>query len=147
MDNSQTRRLKVSRLSMLGFLQVTAVSGRHRLGVSMGLPLILKTAIGRVEGWCAGQGAIERNGHSIPRRCNAAMHNGYRAIQPVALSPDGCQVSHEQAVHNHDVIRKFMRSIAVFRLNRLSACSFDATERGIAAVGRKRHARDAAPLT
>ncbi|MFA7241451.1 MAG: ATP-binding protein [Sulfuricellaceae bacterium] len=37
----------------------------------------------------AGQGATTRNGHSIARSCNAAMHPENRAIQPVALSPNG----------------------------------------------------------
>ena len=37
----------------------------------------------------AGQGATTRNGRSIPRSCNAAMRPENRAIQPVALSPNG----------------------------------------------------------
>jgi len=37
----------------------------------------------------AGQGATTRNGYSIARSCNAAMRPENRAIQPVALSPNG----------------------------------------------------------
>jgi hypothetical protein len=49
-------------------------------------PLNLDSSVERV-GVCgfpgAGQGATTRNGHSIPRSCNAAMRPENRAIRPV----------------------------------------------------------------
>ena len=55
-----------------------------------GLSVNLETSVGR-GGVCgflgAWQGATTRNGHSIPRSCNAARRPKNRAIRPVADSP------------------------------------------------------------
>jgi hypothetical protein len=62
------------------------------IGANEGERFNLETAVGRggVRG-CGGvgQGATTRNGHSIPRRSNAALRRQSRAIYPVADSPSG----------------------------------------------------------
>jgi hypothetical protein len=65
--------------------------------------------------WGAGQGATTRNGHSIPRRCNAAMCRKNRAIRPVANSPYGKGQMTQKVFMDHCAKLKDERSTARFR--------------------------------
>ena len=88
---AQTQRLLVAKRLLtetdLGVAEIALMAGfgslrRFNLESSVGR--------GRVCGYgCAGQGAMRRNGCSIPTSCNAAMRSQNRAICPVPYSPNG----------------------------------------------------------
>jgi hypothetical protein len=67
--------------------------------------------------WGAGQGVTTRNGHSIPRSCNAALCRKKRAIHPVAQAhPKGEAQMVQKVFVDHHAKMKNEWSTAGFRI-------------------------------